>query len=121
MSGWKIVTRWLDEAGPGAHSVAAFDQYTMPESSVRSAIASAIEHGVMVNTAATSGIARTHGGQFVLTDLGRDWLDGRVSISYVQGIYRPGAKGRTPGTGMRAAATWLKALPPQNAIRLGTQ
>lgn len=119
MSGWKVVTTWLYEAGRGPLPAKKFDRYEMPLSSFRSAIAEAIKHGVMRNTAGTTGRGRSLTGLFELTPLGIDWKQGRVQIAYLSVGYRAGSVGRVKGSNMRVSATWLKALPRPGEIRLG--
>lgn len=118
MSGWKIVTAALYDAGGGPVPASEFDRCDMPLSSFRSAIQSAIAHGVMRNTLPSTGIGRSLVGLFELTPLGIDWREGRVQISYATVGYRAGSKGRPPGTGMRAETTWLKALPRAGEVVL---
>lgn len=104
MSGWRILVKQLHEIGGGPARRVEFD--TLP---------TLIAGTQALTRAKQLGLIESHirgyRWKWTLTDLGRDWCEGRVDIVGVQ-ISRIG------GPVLRPVATWLKALPKPGEIKL---
>ena len=107
MSGWRLATRSLYEAGGGPLSGYAFDPHTIPLGGWWHGIHRAEELGLMrcLNPGKFGG--RQPACLWELTQAGIDWCEGRVAVEY------------QPTKRQQVVATWLKALPRAGEIRMG--
>jgi hypothetical protein len=108
MSGWKLVTRELYAAGKpmrredfSPHSCGA-DPYK--------GLRDAKRLGMVQVTGAA------HLWLWEITPEGKAWAEGRLALIVPPSKSNTG--GRAAGTRLRAVATWLKALPGTNEVRL---
>ena len=111
MSGWKIITRKLYDAGKPMPARKIDDGYCT-YGGLFSALREARDIGMIVNT--LRGTNGHDGGRWAITPMGIDWAEGRIEVC------RPHwDRGSTRAH--RPVATWLKALPRAGEIRLGQQ
>jgi hypothetical protein len=104
MSAWRALVRNLYEIGGGPAPRRAFDN--LPTlSAARGGLNCARDFGLI------KARLQTCDWVWTLTDLGRDWCEGRVAIVGV--MNKP--RGRPV---LRPVATWLKALPRPGEIKL---
>lgn len=102
MSGWKLVTRELHEAGRPmqrqefSHAADGSDPYK----GLRDAKALGMVRAVK----------RKYQWLWEITEQGREWAEGRLEVVYLKPMKQGGK--RTP------AATWLAQLPKTNEVRI---
>jgi hypothetical protein len=112
MSAWRIITKALYAAGGGPVHTSAFDNAELSYDGFWHGIERAGNLGMIVNTVSGWGVAER--GRWALTDMGRDWCEGRIAVCCPLWD-----RGRTKA--QRPVATWLKALPRAGEIQLGNQ
>jgi hypothetical protein len=109
MSGWKLVTRELYAAGRPMkrvefdHGADGADPYKGLRDARRMGLVRSIRQSKF---------------QWVweITPEGRAWVEGRLALIVPPSKSNTG--GRAAGTRLRAVATWLKALPGTNEVRI---
>lgn len=115
MRQWQILFHSMCAAGGGPMPVAAFDNAPSPHTR-SSSLTRMLGYGFVEH------LARGHGGivdrgRWAVTPLGWDYFFGRVKVITP---HRPGinTNGRPRGAVNIPVATWLRALPRTNEIRL---
>lgn len=105
MSAWKIRLRRLYDAGGGPLQRRAFDPMDTVLDDETEPMGPAIRHGLVTSQRVKFVWLWT------LTPRGRDWCEGRITLTE--------EKRGTSGRGkMQTVATWLSALPRAGEIRL---
>lgn len=104
MSTWRIITKALYAVGGGPVHTSVFDPLHMSYGTFWDGIERARHLGMVENTVSGWGVASR--GRWALTQAGIDWCEGRLGDEYRH-------------KRLFIVATWLKALPQTNQIRLG--
>jgi hypothetical protein len=102
MSGWRLVTRELYNASK------PMLRADFAENKVGGEVETSLRYAKALGLVES----RRPGLRNVwsITDKGRDWCEGRISIQHI--------KPRSQGGKWTACATWLAALPGRNEVRL---